>query len=452
MRRLFWRIFISFWAAMILIVAGVAASVYWIVSDMRANPPSREQTEVLAREIERVVADGGTPALKAWLDARTTRGQQPTVFAFDSSRREILGRRPPPPAMFRPVGWGADARSRIEPPRRTFTTVTPKGERYWFVVAPNVSRLSRWLMPLGPSPLHWPALVIAIIVTTATCLLLARYLSAPIDKLRQATREVASGNLNVRVRPSLGGRHDELGLLASDFDHMSERLRVLLEGRQQLMRDLSHELRSPLARLQVALGLARSGGNADSAPQLDRIELEAGRMDALLGQILRLSRLNDPSAPVNIERFEVGELLASLVQDSNLEAASRGISVELHKLSTEMCYVRGDRQLVSSAIENVLRNAIHYSPDGGKVDAAYQRSKGEIGIAVMDQGPGVPAAELETIFEPFYRASAQGDRSVRGHGLGLAITRRIAALHNGNVFAKVRDGGGLTVEFSLPEG
>ena len=354
--------------------------------------------------------------------------------------------------MFRPVGWAVDAKLPIEPPRRMFTAVTPSGERYWFVVAPNLSRLGRWLMPLGPGPLHWPALVIAVIVTATTCLLLARYLSAPIDTLRKATLEVASGNLSVRVGPSLGSRHDELGLLASDFDHMSERLRVLLEGRQQLMRDLSHELRSPLARLQVALGLARRSTDTEISLQLDRIEREAGRIDALVGQILRLSQLNDPSAPINRERFDVGELLESLVQDSNLEAASRGIVVELHNLSMEACYVDGDRQLLSSAIENVLRNAIHYSPAGGKVDTAIQKSNDEIRIAVMDRGPGVAEAELENIFEPFYRATAQGDRSIRGHGLGLAITHRIVTLHNGSVFAKSRDSGGLTVELRLPQG
>ena len=358
------------------------------------------------------------------------------------------GRRPD---MFRPVGWAADAKPPIEPPRRMFTAVTPSGERYWFVVAPNLSRLGRWLMPLGPGPLHWPALVIAVIVTATTCLLLARYLSKPIDTLRQATLEVASGNLSVRVGPSLGSRHDELGLLASDFDHMSERLRVLLEGRQQLMRDLSHELRSPLARLQVASGLARRSTNTEISLQLDRIEREAGRIDALVGQILRLSQLNDPSAPINRERFDVGELLESLVQDSNLEAASRGIFVELHNLSMVACYVDGDRQLLSSAVENVLRNAIHYSPAGGKVDTAIQKANNEIRIAIMDRGPGVPEAELENIFEPFYRATAQGDRSIRGHGLGLAITHRIVTLHNRSVFAKNRDSGGLTVELRLPQ-
>jgi two-component system OmpR family sensor kinase len=450
MRRLFWRIFISFWAAMILIVAGVSSSVYWIVSDMRANPPSSAAAETLYREIERVVAGGGTAGLKAWMEQRDASGQQPAVYAFDSLRREILNRRPPPPDIHRPAGFGADTRPPVEPPRRVHTAVTRDGDRYWIVVAPSVSRLGRWLMPFGPRPVPWPAFVIAIVVTAATCLLLARYLSAPIDKLRQATLEVASGNLNVRVRPSLGNRRDELGLLASDFDHMSERLRVLLDARQQLMRDLSHELRSPLARLQVALGLARRSITAQSQPQLDRIELEAGRIDALVGQILRLSRLNDPSPPINWERLEAGELLESLVQDSNLEAASRGIVVGFQRVGQESCYVHADRQLLSSAMENVLRNAIHYSPDDGKIDVEIGGCDGEVRIVVMDRGPGVRAEELETIFEPFYRASVQGDRIVRGHGLGLAITHRIVAIHDGSVFARNRDGGGLTVEFRLP--
>lgn len=452
MRRLFWRIFISFWAAMILIVAGVAGSVYWIVLDMRSNPSSHLETEALAREIERTISSRGIAGLKAWLEERDRHEKLPNVYAFDSSRRELLGRRPPPPDLYRPPGWPAGERPPVEPPRRMFTFVGPDGERYWFVVAPNISRLGRWLRPIGPGPVHWPALVIAIIVTAATCLLLARYLSAPIDKLRQATLEVATGNLDVRVRPSLGVRNDELGLLASDFDHMSERLRVLLEGRQQLMRDLSHELRSPLARLLVALGLARRNSSPQIDPQLDRIEREAGRIDALVGQILLLSKLNDPGAPIDRERFDVGELLESLVQDSILEAIGRNVSVVLQKTTADTCYMQADRQLLSSSIENVLRNAIHYSPDNGRVDVALDHSDGEIRIAVMDRGPGVPGGELESIFEPFYRVREQGNRSARGHGLGLAITHRIMSLHHGTVRAKTRDGGGLTVELLLPAG
>ena len=452
MRRLFWRIFISFWVAMILIVAGAAATVYWIVSDMRANPPSQADTLILYNEIERVAAGGDAADLKTWLEEREATGKQPDVYAFDSSRREVLGRRPPPPVVFRSAQWGAGPGPPVDSPRRMFTTMTLDGERFLFVVAPDVSRLSRWLMPLGPGPVHWPALVIAVIVTAATCLLLARYFSAPIDKLRQATLEVASGNLNVRVRPSLAGRRDELGLLASDFDHMADRLRALRDSRQQLMRDLSHELRSPLARLQVALELARRSTGHGVEPQLNRIEREAARIDALVGQILMLSQLNDPSAAVNRERFDARDLLELLVQDSNLEAAGRGIAVELNKPVSEPCWLHADRQLISSAIENVLRNAIRYSPDGGKVDVTLQVSYSEVRIAILDRGPGVPAAELQAIFEPFYRASPQGSLSVRGHGLGLAIAHRIVSLHYGTVFARLRDGDGLAIEFCFPEG
>lgn len=448
MRSLFWRIFVSFWAAMILTVAGVSVLVYWIVSDLRSNPPPQFQTELLAHEVERIVASGGEDDLKAWLEKRSRERDQPTVYGFDSSRRELLGRLPPRPELHRRIAIAAHEARPMEPPRRMFTIVGPEGERYWFVIAPPASRVGRWLLPIGPARVHWPALVIAIVVTAVTCWVLARYLSAPIDKLRLATRAVATGNLGVRVAPSLGTRGDELGLLASDFDHMSERLRVLLDGRQQLMRDLSHELRSPLARLQVTLGLARRPG-AQVEPQLDRIEREAGRMDALVGQILLLSQLDDPSAAVKRETLDVCELLESLVQDSNLEAADRNIPVEWRKDGIETAQVRADRQLLSSAIENVLRNAIHYSPDGGKVEVELRDSYGQVHIVITDRGPGVPADELGSIFEPFYRARAQGNRGVRGHGLGLAITHRIMALHYGSVHARNR-GGGLIVELRLP--
>lgn len=451
MRRLFWRIFVSFWAAMILIVAGVSGLVYWIVSDLRSNPPPHFQTELLAHQAERIIATGGEDELRAWLEKRSRERDQPTVYAFDSSRRELLGRSPPGAEFRRTPRFAAHAGGPIDPPRRMFTIVDSEGHRYWFLIGPDPSRIGRWLLPIGPARVHWPALVIAIVVTAATCGVLARYLSAPIDKLRLATRAVATGNLGVRVAPSLGARGDELGLLAADFDHMSERLRVLLEGRQQLMRDLSHELRSPLARLQVALGLARRPG-AQIEPQLDRIEREAGRMDALVGQILLLSRLDDPSAAVKRETLDACELLESLVQDCRLEAAGRNVAIEWRKDGVDTALVHADRQLLSSAIENVLRNAIHYSPDGGKVDVELRDAYGQVQVVVMDRGPGVPADELGSIFEPFYRAKVQGNRGARGHGLGLAITHRIMALHYGSVGARSRDGGGLIVELRLPLG
>ena len=433
---------------MVLIAAGVAGSVYWIVSDLRSNPPPFE-TESLAREVGQVVAVGGVDDLKVWLEQRARDRNQPTVFAFDSSRRELLGRMPPRPLMQGAIDLTAPEGRPMEPPRRMFTVEARDGERYWFVVAPHESRISRWLMPIGPGRVHWPGLVIAIVVTAATCFVLARYLSAPIDKLRQATQEVAAGNLGVQVGPSLGKRTDELGMLAADFDHMSKRLRTLLDGRQQLMRDLSHELRSPLARLQVALGLARRPG-AQVEPQLDRIEREAGRVDALVGQILLLSQLDDPSAPVQRQPLDVAELLESLVEDSNLEAEGRSISVELRRDGGHSAQVRADRQLLSSAIENVLRNAISYSPEGSKVDVELLNTYGQIRIIVMDRGPGVPVEELGSIFEPFYRAKAQTSRGTRGHGLGLAITNRIVSLHYGSVHARPREGGGLIVELRLP--
>lgn len=433
---------------MVLIVAGVAGSVYWIVSDLRSNQ-SPFETESLTREAEQVVAAGGVDNLKVWLEQRARDRNHPTVFAFDSSRRELLGRLPPRPLIQGAIDLPAPEGRPIEPPRRMFTVEARDGERYWFVVAPRQSRFSRWLMPIGPSRVHWPGLVIAIVVTAATCFVLARYLSAPIDKLRQATQEVAAGNLGVQVGPSLGKRTDELGMLAADFDHMSKRLRALLDSRQQLMRDLSHELRSPLARLQVALGLARRPG-AQVEPQLDRIEREAGRVDALVGQILLLSRLDDPSAPAGREPLDVADLLESLVEDSNVEAEGRSISVELRRDGGDPAQVRADRQLLSSAIENVLRNAIHYSPEGSKVDVEFVNAYGQIRIIVMDRGPGVPIEELGSIFEPFYRAKSQTSRGARGHGLGLAITNRIVSLHYGSVHARLREGGGLIVELRLP--
>jgi two-component system sensor histidine kinase CpxA len=284
-------------------------------------------------------------------------------------------------------------------------------------------------------------------VSTIVCFLLARYLSDPIRHLRAATRSIAAGDLGVRVSSLIGARRDELAMLALDFDLMAERLRGLLESHQELLRDVSHELRSPLARLQIALGLARRP-NANLEQEFDRIEQETGRLDELIGEILSLSRLDDPAHTLIAEPVNLEELLETLLDNARVEAEPRSISVQIK--APAALSVEGDRELLFRAIENVLRNAVRFSPNGAVVELAAERGADQVVVRVTDHGPGVPPASLERIFEPFFCVARARDRDSGGYGIGLAITARVAALHGGSVRARNNPDGGLQVEIHLP--
>src|SRR6185437_11752106 len=229
------------------------------------------------------------------------------------------------------------------------------------------------------------------------CFFLTRHLVGPIDRLRQATREVASGNLSVRMLPRLKGRQDDLTLLAQDFDTMAERVQTLLESKQQLLRDVSHELRSPLTRLQLALSLARrkDGG---TERQLARIASEADRLEQLIARILKLVRLERPGSALQGAAVDVGKLLEMIAQDVGIEAEARSCTVSVRV--DEGLEVAGDPELLRSAFENVIRNAVRYGPSGSTV--AVTAARGDwIGVTVRDHGPGVPEKDLKLIFEPF---------------------------------------------------
>jgi signal transduction histidine kinase len=300
----------------------------------------------------------------------------------------------------------------------------------------------------------------AILLTAGLlCYGLARYLTAPVLRLRDATRRLAGGDLSVRVGPAVGNRRDELAELGRDFDRMAERIESLLTTQRQLLSDVSHELRSPLARLNVALALARQRSGPQAEAPLDRIEVEAEQLNSLVGRILELVRLESGAVQPELSDVEVGRLVADIAADAGFEADPRGVSVIVR--ASESCRVRGNASLLRSAIENVVRNAVRYSACGTAVEIDVSRSEaggeptdspapGEVVIAVRDRGPGVPEERLDELFEPFYRLADARDRQSGGTGLGLSITDRAVRLHGGTVSASNVSDGGLLVEIRLP--
>lgn len=289
----------------------------------------------------------------------------------------------------------------------------------------------------------------AVIASLAASGLLAWTFSKPIRSLRWAFEAVGDGKLETRVMPRMGRRRDEMADLGRGFDRMTEQLELLVGAQRRLLHDVSHELRSPLARLQAAIGLARQDPRkAESS--LDRIEREAGRLDGLVGELLALSHLEAGTADAPRQRVDLVELVASIADDARFEAHSLGRDVSF--AGAGEIWTDAQAEPLHRAVENVLRNAVKFTADGTTVDVAVSR-RGPAGpcvIRIEDRGPGVPERELPHIFEPFFRGESTNGGAVRGTGLGLAIARRAIEAHGGTITANNRQGGGLTMEVVLP--
>jgi signal transduction histidine kinase len=300
-----------------------------------------------------------------------------------------------------------------------------------------------------PPPPGWHGIPVmhvfgALLASLACAAGLAWYVAKPVSRLKAALAATAEGNFDQRVRPAMGRRRDELADLGQDFDRMNDRLRQSMEAQKRLLHDVSHELRSPLARLQAAIGLARQQPERMDET-LSRLEREGERMNVLVGELLTLSRL-EAGVSGALESIDLNELLTDLVEDARFEAASREVRVDL--VEAPGLRVQANPELLHRAVENVVRNALRYSPCGALVRLETARLDNRVcRISVMDQGPGVRESELEAIFQPFHRGGCQGD----GYGLGLAIAQRVFAAVNGKIRAKNRPEGGLLVEMELPE-
>ena len=446
MYSLFGKIFLWFWITTIAIGAMIALTTAQLGGEK--IPPMMERAKGNfiedATRAEEVLRLHGLDALREWLK-RSEHARAMRVFVFDASGGEALGQEVPPPLQRfqRPVVIDEPGILRERPGLMVYAVIAPGGDTY---------RLVTLFRP--PHPI-WhlfsiESLLGALLLSALICLGLARYLSAPVRQLRAATQGLAAGDLDIRVGVTLGQRRDEMGGLARDFNRMAERLQDLIESQQRLMRDISHELRSPLARLQAALGLARQRTDGRAAEELDRIEREAERLNELIGQVLSLTRAATDSHNGSREPVDLGFLAGAVVSDAAFEAEQHGRRVAAD--AREECVVMGDPALFQSAIENVVRNAVRYTAEGTTVNVSVVSDEvnGHAVVRVRDHGPGVEQAMLAKIFEPFFRASDARDRASGGYGLGLAIAKRAVELYGGNIEAANAPGGGLEVTIRLP--
>lgn len=446
MGRLFWKIFFAFWLTLVFIAAGVGVAVQLHnqarlaeMTELAAGPRAALGVAAVAAALEH----GGSPAVasvfKEWPGRHPLR-----VLLVDADGSDLLGRHVPEAALER-------ARLQLKDEARTpgLRQVTaPDGREYiLFVPAPEGAAQRRaghrgvpgrdiFVMRLG-------MVLAASLLFSAG---LAWYLTRPVRHLRRASQRLADGRLDARVTPLIGKRRDEIADLGRDFDHMAERLQALVRAQKRLLHDVSHELRSPLARLRVAVGLARQQPGKTAAA-LERIERETERLDELVGQVLTLSRLEAGVSDAPDEDVDLWELLEDVAQDAGFEAEAGGRRVKLQMAGEAV--VKGRAELLRRAFENVLRNAVKYTAEGTAVEVLAQpAADGKwIVISVCDQGPGVSAADLDALFKPFFRAGREPSRG--GYGLGLAIAKRAVEAHGGRIRAANRAEGGLCVEIYL---
>jgi two-component system, OmpR family, sensor kinase len=433
MHSLFSRIFLLFLLAMTLIVGSSIATTFTIAS--RDNePPELQRRQSAGIQASEILARGGIGALKSWLEGNRKSLGDRQLFILGPDGRDILGRQLPESAQRRLGSIGRSAPQIIDADGAIYTVLLTARR-------PNI------FGALSLPAISLTILGIALVVSALTSWWLAEHLTAPIRRIQAGARALASENLDVRVSAGLEDRKDELAVLARDFDAMADQLRANRSATTQLLRDISHELRSPLARMRVALGLARQPP-ADFSRQLDRMEREVERLDAMINQVLKLARLHGTDALLEREPFELDEVIEEVVRDANFEGAVKNCSVNLNGAANET--VLGNRELLRSAIENVLRNAVRYSPKDKPVDVTIARLASGLEILIRDHGPGVPSADLERIFEPFYRVAESRDRDSGGEGIGLAITSQVMKAHGGCAMA-VNVQGGFEVRLSLPE-
>ena len=484
MKSLFLKIFLSFWAALALSL--MLAIVVTIALRPTRHGIENQAPQTLAEAVN-AYQTSGQRGVHDYLE-ELFRTQHVRAFVFDPAGHELSGRHVP--------SWIEDSRvggaqsgpsqsgsspagsSQSGPPRSGLSrhhswidnllpdrimrqALTLDGKRYTMVLE----------LPPGPraffGPHDIPLLGIAVILSGLVCYLLSWSMTSPVTRLRKAAQSLAAGDLSARAGAPAGGRGDELTELMRDFDRMAERIEGLVDSQSRLLKDVSHELRSPLARLSVALGLARqraaSGVAPEVAPELElslnRIELEADRLNQLIQRLLTISRLESGTDGLRKTTLSLRELVEQVAHDAEYETPGCGCRVTTPAAAAaDEFLVEADPDLLRSAVENAVRNATRYTAEGTTVEVRLERqqaadgnaNEGEIIVRVLDSGPGVPDEALQKIFEPFYRLDDARNRKTGGAGLGLSIADRAIRLHGGQLRASNRKEGGLEIEIRIP--
>jgi two-component system OmpR family sensor kinase len=418
-QRLFWKILLGFW-----LTFAVATEAVFIIYVVLFPIPS-DATRALSRMELAVAASAIHEGGKPFLDK--------VMADWPDDVRGDLTVEP----------WGPGSRVLTDLNQGAVSTrvVAPGGQAY--LATYTVRRFAYWGHP--PFDLPRQIMMLAVIGGLGFSTILAWYLTRPITRLRQGFEQLSAGDFSTRLTPGMGRRKDELADLAQDFDSMAGRLEELVAARDKLLSDVSHELRSPLARLQLAIGLARQDPLRLEA-SLDRIGVEAQRLDGLVGELLTLSKQESRAAGPE-EYFDLAGVVAGVVDDARFEASDKGVQIALETgADGEEMLVAGSGRLISRAVENVVRNALRFSRDGQTVQVSARRDDGHFRVLVEDDGPGVPPDVLPGLFRAFVKGVPDG----QGYGLGLAIAQRAVVANGGTITARNREEGGLSIAITLP--
>lgn len=478
--RLFIKIYLWFWLTTIILLLTM------LTIDI-VNQLGREKEDI-QHFIGHILAIQGQHAVNIFENESTTSFKRFVeemermpgfhIYIFDSQEKEITGNTMPPDISALVAAAVRDKQTTISVnsggKNLILRSVNSYKKNRYLIAAEVPRRPIRLLLPPGPppgprrdlgrpGPAHPPGLMggtslllirlaAILIVSGVICYLLARYLTGPIVKLSHATHRFAAGDFSTHLSSEMGKRKDEISNLALDFDNMAERIASLLMSQRTLLRDISHELRSPLARINVALELCRNHSEGNAMKYLERIGQEAEALNELIEQILTLNRVESGVGNCKKEEFNLNNLIEKIREDADFEAKSINKSVNF--IQSEQYVITGNEKLIRRAIENVLRNAVNYTASGSTVELSIKKviqdGYPHAAISVRDFGPGVPENEIANIFQPFYRINQDRDRKTGGTGIGLAIADAAVRLHGGSIKAVNVPGGGLNVEILLP--
>ena len=445
-RRLFWKIFLSFWVTQIIFISYLGYKAHslsrnpgplWLATAEKTMP-------LVANSALEKYQSGGRAALRQELDQQSV-PERLDFWLFDSAGNELSGRPVPPEVknLYPRLGQSSTVREVPHDDISLLTIdVTAGGSAYKLVAEYHIS----YFLLRGSGLLR--LVFISSGMSCITCLLLALYLTRPIAGLRRATHALAEGDLNARAGAKLGSRKDEIADLVRDFDRMAGRIRDLVHSQRRLLSNVSHELRSPLARMRVALALARRNEESIQTSPHNRMETEIARLDEMIGRILTLARLESGELHPHMEEVSLNDLVSHIVADAEYEAARVGHAIAY--LADREVSVYGNPDLLASATENVIRNALYYTNGLEPVSVQLGEADSFAVLRVRDHGPGVPEAALASLFKPFYRVDDSRVSSTGGTGLGLAIAERAVSLHGGVISARNEPTGGLLVEVRIP--